>query len=120
MEKELIFSQSKNNGDFIVQPFKGSGKGGQKRNKTMSACRIIHPASGTVSECQEERSFVQNKKKAFQRLVEKDSFKNWWKVEVSRKMGVLDRIEAYVEKEMASDNIRVEAKNDGRWKMYDE
>ncbi len=46
--KELLFSLSKAKGDFIVQPFKGSGKGGQKRNKTMSACRIIHPESGAL------------------------------------------------------------------------
>ena len=51
--RELIMSLSKDKGDFVVTPFKGSGKGGQKRNKTMSACRITHPASGAVSECQE-------------------------------------------------------------------
>jgi protein subunit release factor B len=69
-EKELLFSLSKSKGDFIVQPFIGSGKGGQNRNKVMTACRIIHPESGAISECQEERSFEQNKKKAFERLMD--------------------------------------------------
>ena len=113
MGKELLFTLSKDNGDFIVQPFKGSGKGGQKRNKTMSACRIIHPASGAVSECQEERSFEQNRKKAFERLVEKPLFKTWHRFEVARQMGYMDEIEAKVEEDMK--NIRVEIRHNERW-----
>ena len=96
-----------------MEPFKGSGKGGQKRNKTMSACRIIHPASGAVSECQEERSFEQNKKKAFVRLITKDEFKIWHRVEVARRTGEWARLEAEVEREMK--NIKVEAVVDGKW-----
>jgi len=69
--KKHLFTLSKKKGDFVVQSFKGSGKGGQKRNKTMSSCRIYHPASKVISECQEERSFEVNKKKAFLRLTEK-------------------------------------------------
>jgi len=110
---ELILSLSKSKGDFIVQPFKGSGKGGQKRNKTMSACRIIHKASGTVSECQEERSFEQNKKKAFERLVQKDSFKAWHKLEISKALGNVADIESQVENEMQ--NIKVEICVNGKW-----
>ena len=72
--RTLLFSLSKDKKDFIVQLFKGSGKGGQKRNKTSNACRIFHPASGAISECQEERSFEQNKQRAFQRLIEKPKF----------------------------------------------
>ena len=74
--RTLLFSLSKDKKDFIVQPFKGSGKGGQKRNKTMSACRIFHPASGAISECEEERSFEQNKQRAFQRLMNKKKFQD--------------------------------------------
>ena len=113
MDREILFTLSKAKGDFVVEPFKGSGKGGQKRNKTMSACRIIHPASGAVSECQEERSFEQNKKKAFVRLIAKDEFKRWHHVEVARRTGELARIEAEVEREMQ--NIKVEAVVNGKW-----
>lgn len=67
MEKELLMSLSKENGDFIVEPYKGSGKGGQHRNKTMSGCRIKHPDSGSVAECCSERSFYQNRSKAFKK-----------------------------------------------------
>lgn len=120
-EKELLFSLSKASGDFIVQPFKGSGNGGQKRNKTMSACRITHPASGTVSECQEERDFLQNKKKAFERLLEKESFKKWYKLEKLKRSGEYAIMLEQVEKSMVDKNIRIECLNeDGRWVPYGE
>lgn len=114
-EKELLFSLSKSKGDFIVQPFKGSGKGGQKRNKTMSACRIIHPASGTISECQEERSFEQNKQKAFKRLLEKPKFKTWYKIEVAKRLGQIKDIEQEVEKAMSPDNLKIEILENNKW-----
>lgn len=115
MEKKLLFSLSKAKGDFIVQPFKGSGKGGQKRNKTMSACRITHPASGTVSECQEERSFTQNKHKAFERLIEKESFQRWHKLECIKRTGEYAAIMERVDKSMRPENIKVECLDDGKW-----
>lgn len=110
-----ILSLSKEKGDFIVQPFKGSGKGGQRRNKTMSACRIIHPASGAVSECQEERSFDQNRKLAFKRLVDKPKFKAWLQVEIARKNGTLARIDEAVNASLSPNNIRTEVQRDGKW-----
>lgn len=72
--KELLFSLNKK--DFIVEYYKASGKGGQKRNKCETAVRIKHPASGAVAQCADERSQFQNKKRAFERLVETKEFKN--------------------------------------------
>lgn len=114
-DKQLLFSISKDNGDFVVQPFKGSGNGGQKRNKTMSACRITHPASGTVSECQEERSFPQNKRKAFERLLKKENFIKWHKRECLKHNGVIADLDEQIEKDMRQENIRVEVQVNGRW-----
>lgn len=110
---KLLFTQSKDKGDFIMQPFKGSGKGGQKRNKTMSACRIIHPKSGAVSECQEERSFVQNRKKAFKRLLETKEYKGWQEKEIARHLGKFASIEDDVEREMK--NIKIEKYENEKW-----
>lgn len=51
-----------------VDTYRASGPGGQKRNKTSSAVRIRHPASGLLVIAEESRSQHDNKAKALQRL----------------------------------------------------
>jgi len=115
-KKELLFSLSKNAGDFVVEPVKrSSGKGGQKANKTSSGCRIYHPASGTQSLCYEERSFETNKKRAFERLCENPKFKTWLKIETSRRTGDLIDIEKKVEDSLRQAKVEVRGE-DGRWR----
>lgn len=82
----------------------------------MPMCRITHPELKTVSECQEERSYEQNKKKAFERLVKKTLFVNWCRVESARRAGVFAKIEEDVDKIMAKEsNLRVDVKKDEKW-----
>ncbi len=52
----------------VVTHTKGSGPGGQKRNKTSSAVRITHSPSGIFVRAEESRSQKSNRKHAFQRL----------------------------------------------------
>jgi protein subunit release factor B len=61
--------------DCDVQTKRGSGKGGQHRNKRDTAVRIVHRASGAVGESQEQRSQLQNKQTAFRRMAETKEFK---------------------------------------------
>jgi protein subunit release factor B len=61
--------------DCDVQTKRGSGKGGQNRNKRDTAVRIVHRASGAVGESQEQRSQLQNKQAAFRRMAETPRFK---------------------------------------------
>src|ERR1043165_6436449 len=51
-----------------VDTYRASGPGGQKRNKTSSAVRIRHPASGLIVIAEESRSQHENKAKALRRL----------------------------------------------------
>ena len=61
-EYELDLSEVK------IDVFRSSGAGGQKVNKTETAIRVTHLPTGTVVECQDERSQYKNKARALQIL----------------------------------------------------
>lgn len=98
-----------------MQVFKGSGNGGQKKQKTSSGVRLIHHESGARAEASDNRSQYQNKKSAFLKLIETKEFKVWHRCETARRMGG-PSIAKLVEEAMRPENLRYEVRSEkGQW-----
>jgi protein subunit release factor B len=63
--------------DLRIETMRGSGNGGQNRNKRDTAVRITHLESGAVGYAEDERSQLQNKRLAYLRMHEHWKFKLW-------------------------------------------
>ena len=111
--KELLFSVTAKDCDWDY--FKGTGAGGQKRNKTSSAVRCTHRASGAVGRSEESRHQSENRQIAFKRMAETDEFKRWHRAEVRRRLGEEVQIEEEVDRLMHPSNLLIELQEEGKW-----
>lgn len=110
-EKDPLFSVTAQDCEWSYT--KGTGAGGQKRNKTSSAVHCTHRASGAHGYSEASRSQLDNRKDAFEKMANSDKFKQWLRLEYMRRTGELLAIEAAVERELMK--VKTEIKIDGKW-----
>ncbi len=118
MTKELLFSVTATDCDW--QTLRGTGPGGQKRNKTESKVRCVHRASGAIGESDQTRSQHQNRVIAFRKMAESKEFQTWHRIECARLMGDKITVEETVTKMMRPQHLKVEGKVDGKWTKLNE
>ena len=112
--RELVVSVTA--ADCRFDYYRGSGAGGQHRNKTDSACRCTHEPSGAVGTAQDTRSQHENRRLAFGRMARSERFQKWLKLEVARRTGAELAVKESVERAMQPKNLRVEGKTErGTW-----
>jgi len=70
---DKLFSVTKN--DFIIEFIRGSGPGGQHRNKCSTGVRLTHKPSGAMATATDSKSQIHNKENAFKRIIETKKFK---------------------------------------------
>lgn len=83
--KQKLFSVTASDCQWDV--FRGSGDGGQKRQKTSSGVRCTHTPSGAVGKATDSREQSQNRKMAFKRMSETPEFQSWLKLKIEAAKG---------------------------------
>lgn len=113
--KQLLFSVTAADCEWSYT--KGSGPGGQARNKIANAVHCSHRPSRAHGFCQDSRSLHDNKKTAFMRMIETKEFKEWHRLEIMKQTGHMHRVDEEVKRELK--RIKVEIKQDGKWVEVD-
>ncbi len=117
-ERKLLFSVTMK--DLRMQTFSVGGHGGGGKDTSNSGVRLIHDASGAVGEGREHRSNTQNRRSAFEKLIETTAFKSWHKIECARRMGqlvpetpeqIMARVDTMIEDGLRSGTIVMEEYN---------
>lgn len=97
--------------DCEVQTFRSGGPGGQNQNKRNTGVRIIHHPSGSRGESREERTQLENKKLAFKRMAESNTFKAWIYA-VTRNLKTPKQL---MEEWDKPEHVKTEVKEKGKW-----
>lgn len=114
MNKERLVSVTKKDFDIQYYP-RSSGKGGQKVNKTSSAVRVRHRASGAEGKCSDSRKQHENKVTAFSRLVKSDKFQRWLSTENTRVLLGREEAEKRLKAASKPSNLKIDVIQKGSW-----
>ena len=116
MRKEILFTVTRKDCEWSY--YNGTGNGGQAKNKTRSAVRVLHPPSGARGQAQESRSKLDNEKLAFERMAKTIEFQKWARLQAAKITGKLEEIEEKIDYELKH-NIKTEVFKNGKWIDWD-
>ena len=108
MAKTLAFSVTKD--DVEWDTYRGTGPGGQHRNKTESAVRLTHRPSGVVVQSQSDRSQHTNKRECLKQLAAHPKFKAWC-LRRSIEMREGETLDQKVDKMLQPENLKIELRD---------
>ena len=97
----------------VIDTYRSSGPGGQRKNKTETAVRLKHLPSGITVIATEYRSQAQNRELAFERLRERLQ-----KLNRPRKRRVATKVPSSVIRRMREEKKKLSAKKRERKKPY--
>lgn len=116
-ERELLFKVTSK--DFDEKHIRGSGPGGQHRNKTSTGIRLTHRASGATAEATEHKSQEQNRREAWRRIRETPEWKRWFRDMVAATSGRPTAAQR-LDEAMKPSNITTQVLDDkSRWVTVD-
>jgi protein subunit release factor B len=108
--RELLFRVTRS--DFDESHVRGSGPGGQHRNKVSTGVRLTHRASGATAEATDDKSQTRNRIEAFRRIRETPEWKRWFREMVAVTSG-RESTDQTIQRMMHPDNITTQVL-DGR------
>lgn len=114
MGRQLLFSVTASDCEWSYT--RGTGKGGQKKNKTNSAVHCMHRPSGAHGYSEASRSQADNRRDAFVKMTTTKEFSTWHRIECLKRSGQMQLIDNEVARQMKK--IKVECKKDGKWVDY--
>jgi len=88
--------------------FRGSGDGGQKRQKTSSGVRCVHDPSGAEGKATDSREQSQNRKSAFERMIKTPEFQSWLALKIEAAKGNVEITEASEQGNAITRKLRVD------------
>ncbi len=94
--------------DCREEHYRGSGNGGQKKQKTSSGVRLTHDPSGVTVECEAQRSQHQNRVEALRKLAVHPKFRAWCSAESRARAEGFASLERKVDDSMKESNLKVE------------
>ncbi len=88
--------------------FRGSGNGGQKKQKTSSGVRLTHEPSGVTVESEAQRSQHQNRVDALKKLAGHPKFRAWCSAESRARAEGYSSLLTKIDESLKPENLKIE------------